>query len=184
MNAINSLESRLAELYAKAPSLPREVRRWIGLNAWWVILIIAIITSLVLLVAIPGIFFLASTSQYSTIYPFTPGSVATLVTGAIINLVFSVISVILLYMAIGPLKEQRRRGWKLLFLNELLSVLAAIVAFIAVMQPSSIFGFILSLLVVAVELYFLFQVRGEFGAFDSRSSKVVEAKVVTEPKKK
>ncbi len=184
MNAINSLESRLARLYAKTPSLPRDVRRWIGLNAWWVILVIAIITSLVLLVAVPGILILAGSSQYSTIYPNVNVPLTTVITGAIINIVFSLVSVILLYMAIGPLRAQRRRGWELLFLNELLSVLAAIDAFIAVIQTMNFPGLILSLLVVAVEFYLLFQIRAEFGAMESHRPKVVEAEIVSETKQK
>ena len=179
MNGLHTLESTIAALYGKLPALSPHTRRWIGLNAWWIILIIACIYTVGLLSIIPVLLLtLSLTSTYSEIYSYSGTDIAS----AVISFILALVSLALLYLAVSPLRQMRRRGWKLLFLNQLVSILSALVGSIMMARGLNLFGLIWSLVVIVGESYFLFQVRNEFGTTKSASTaprKTVAARPVS-----
>jgi hypothetical protein len=171
-----SLETRLEKVYAKVPPLSESTRRWLGINAWWIVLVIVIISSLVTLNALR---YLSSLSNlYTYQYSYNEVSPTTIVVATIVEFVFSVIALILLYRSISPLKQMRRLGWKLLFTVEIVNALSLIVSFIILIQRFDIFSLVWGLIIIAAELYLLFQIRQQFAG---RSATAKEAHVL-EPK--
>lgn len=178
MQSIHTLEDRLGSLFRKLPRLSPSARRWLAINAWWIILVIAIIDALTIIYAFTTIFAIANLATYNYVYQYRLVPVSVLVTNAIVTVVLNVISVILLFAAVKPLKVMQRRGWDLLFLYELISAILAIATFVILILRVDVWGLIWSLIIVAIELYLLFEVRSEFGGrvANARRAKVIEPK--------
>lgn len=174
MNAFHSLESTLASWYSNVPNLPLSWRIWIARNAWWITLILAILSAIgavILLISLPV---LGAASYVNSIYSArAPGFYFAT---TVVNLIFAVVSVILLFSAVSPLKNLRKRGWNFIFLNELLGVLGALVAFVLTLSVFSVWGLLWSLIIIAVELYVLFQIRPQFvgKAANTQEAQVIE----------
>lgn len=160
MEYVKKIE-KMAEGWLKPfPHLPTNAQKWIAINIWWLELIGVII------MAFSGIGILGSlglamgmTSAILGISTFS----GMLAISSIISLVSMAASVVVMAMAIRPLKELKKKGWDLLFIAILINcfsvVLSAAIRF-------SFFAFISSILsgaiIIAISTYFLFEIRSFF----------------------
>lgn len=165
MDSLHKFEATVAEWYRDVPHLPKGGQRWIADNAWWIILVAVIfgafgIVSLFTLIA--GLSVVTTTygiygSAYNTIAPTVYTGMG-LVT-AWITLASLAASTVIMACAITPLKAQKKKGWDLLFLSDIiyfaLVVLAAVVSF-------NFFGIVGPLIGTAISFYFLFEIRSYF----------------------
>lgn len=179
MDTVRNLEKQIAGWYKGLPHLPAEVRSWIGNNVWWLTLIGVVLVGLSLLVLIPlvlaafGLSALIGTSMLGN-YAYT-GGLGLAWLSALISLASAVASLVLMALAISPLKVKSKKGWSLLFLSLLVSLVFGIVGDLVTF---SIVSIVTSLLWAAVEGYFLFEIRDEFG------KKVVAKHAADAPAKK
>lgn len=158
MESIRKLESTVAGWYEKAPHLPLGGRKWLAENVWWIGLV-GLVLGVIGVWSVLAVTFWASTAL--TIY----GGVAGAVVGSLafvavlIALAFSIVLLVLLGMAIMPLKAGMKKGWNLLFISALLSLASTVVAFLLSWNLGS---FVMGLLSTAISGYFLFEIRSYF----------------------
>lgn len=76
-----------------------------------------------------------------------------------LSLALLVVEAVVSFMAFSPLKENKKRGWDLMFWLSLLNVAYAVIYLIA---APNIMQFIFSLLGSAIGLYLLFQIRSHY----------------------
>jgi len=164
MEFLNKLEEKVFGWFKAAPNLPNDVRKWLGENVWWIIIIGVILNGINILRG-----FAALEEQLSlrgtvagSYYVSSATSDWSIVTISV-SLVFLIIEVILLFLAVKPLREKQKKGWVLLFAAWLVSAIA-LVANAAL--TLGVFSFIITILFGAVWLaitgYFLFEIHGQF----------------------
>ncbi len=162
MDTVRNLEKQAAGWYKQLPHLPAEVRAWLANNAWWLVLVGVVLLGLSLFALIPlvltalGLSAILGASLLGS-YGYTNGMawISTL-----FALVTAVVTLVLFILAVSPLKAKSKKGWSLLFLSLLVALVFDLASDVVNL---SIFGIVTSLLWAAVEGYFLFEIRDEFG---------------------
>lgn len=164
MDTITKLERTVLGWFKSVPHLPKFSQRWIGENIWWIIVIATIITALAALGNIFALLGNLSILQNSIVSYYASASFlvwSNVVTT--ITLIFNAITAIILGVSVTPLREKQKKGWVLLFLAWLVTVVSSVVAAFLTLNVA---GFILSLLFsglfIVVSGYFLFEIHGEF----------------------
>ncbi len=181
MELVHSLEKTLSEYYAKAPHLPADARNWLASNVWW-LAIVGIVLSVFAILSVVGIVFAAfglsayfASSMYS---PYADVAFNAVWIAALIGLVSLVVTTALLAMAVNPLKSKAKKGWTILFVIALISLVLQVAGDIL---SFNIPGIIVAVFWAAIGAYFLFEIRGEFGKavkVTAKPAKVVPAKAV------
>lgn len=159
----SNLEATIGGWYEKMnlPHLPKEAQKWLANNVWWLALVGAILSVLGLLAIVP--LFLLSLS-ITTIAVGAVGAVGysgIFWLSALISVVSYVATTVLLFMAVNPLKTKAKRGWQLLFWSYLINFGLAVVSNLVVLNIVSV---ITSLIGAAIAGYFMYEIRGYFGA--------------------
>jgi hypothetical protein len=174
MQNINNLEILIDGWYKNAPHLPKKSQDWLATNVWWLTLIWVVLGALGVLATIILLFF-ASIALVG-FGGFAGGVAASALTiGVIVALAFSVASIAVGAVAIVPLKSMRKTGWTFLFIAVLINAAARILQFIF---DYNIFELVWNAFLVAVSLYFVFEVRRHFVMGKVEKKKIHEAKVV------
>jgi len=161
MESIHKLENMMGEWLKPLPHLPVEWRNWISKNVWWITLVGVVISVFGILGLFSALsFFTATTNHYGPLY-----TAATQTHGGLwklsiyISLALLVATVVVEAMAISPLKVMSKKGWDLLFLAYLLSVVSGVIG--AVLNVD-IFSLITTAIGAAIGAYFLFEIRSHF----------------------
>lgn len=176
MELIAKLERVIAGWVKDVPHLPKIATKWIGENVWWIVLIGLIISgagALTLLISVLGTMSLVGSLAASSYY-FAPTIGAWAIVTGLVSLAFIVISMILMGMAINPLRAKQKKGWTLLFVAWLASILFTVINAVLTLNP---IGFITTILFGAIGLaisgYFVFEIREQFA--HAEKSKGVKA---------
>lgn len=172
MESLRQLETTVASWYKKAPHLPVEARQWIARNAWWIIIVGIVFLGLGVMVALLGVFFAGALLTGFGAVGAAIGGLA--IIAVVLSMFFSLVCIVLAAIAISPLKAMRRKGWNLLFLIVLIEAVALA---LTLLFTFDIIGTFWGLLWLAIDGYFLFEVR-EYFEGKAKKSKAVEAKIV------
>ena len=164
MEQLAKLEHWVHDKVKNVPHLPENVRKWLGANAWWIVLVGVVVGGISLLFAFGGLLVLASLiGAVSSSYYVLGGPTAWTVITSLIALLFSAGIVVLNGLAIQPLRKMQKKGWVLLFLSWLLAIVSIVVNGILSLNPFSfIFGLIFGAIAAAIAGYFLFEIHGQF----------------------
>lgn len=181
MNTITKLERTVLHWFKTTPHLPSNIQRWLGENIWWITIILAIVTGLA---ALGNLFtILNNQSAMSNGIASYYASTSFLVWSsfiATVNLVFNGLTTVILAFAVTALRDKQKKGWVLLFLAWLVSIVFSVFAAILTLN---VVGFILSLLFSGLSIiisgYILFEIHGEF-AHVERSKGVKRTKKAQE----
>lgn len=166
MEFVNKIENMVGGWLKSVPHLPPAGQKWLSVNVWWIVLIGVILSGIGLLMSIGGIFtamsFMgAATSYYGAFIAESYSGMWFL--SAIVSLIFSALSVLILALAINPLKDLKKKGWSLLFLSWIVNAVAIVVNIVLNFNPLSlIMGIIFGAIVLAISAYFIFEIRGHF----------------------
>jgi FtsH-binding integral membrane protein len=177
MELLTKLEKTVFGWFKSVPDLPTEARKWLGDNAWWIVIVGTVLAVMSILGSLATLNTRVSLldTVAASYYVSSAASTWIIVTD-IVALAFLVLQTLLLVIAIQPLKEKQKKGWVLLFAAWLISAVALIVN---AMLGLSVINFIISVLFgaiwVAVTGYFLFEIHGQF-AHVERSKGVKKAK--------
>ncbi len=159
MRVVEDIEKAGSELFKQVPHLPKNAREWIVANAWWIVLIGVILSVLSVLSLVP---ILTGASLLSSIYaPYAAASTGKFILAAWVSLAFLAVVTYLEATAIAALKAKQKKGWDLVFLALLVSVVSSVVYFVITFEVSSLFGAVLGAVVGG---YFLFETRDGFTA--------------------
>lgn len=166
MDAVRNLEKTLAGMYKDLPHLPVGLRVWLGQNVWWLVIIsvvvsvFAVFTTVGLLLALLGISSVGlGIAGYYGNYA-VGGILGVAWLGALLAVISFVAIAILLGIAVNPLKAGAKKGWNLLFLVALVSLVSNVVGSLMVLNIGSVAWDIIT---AAISAYFLFEIRDQFG---------------------
>jgi hypothetical protein len=168
MTGIGKLETLVSGWLKPMPHLPKNAQKWIAENSWWLVLIGVILSGFGLLIGLMGLFaamaFVGTSVGY---YGYGANAYGgALIVSTIVSLVFSVGLVILLGIAISPLKAMKAKGWDMLFWVLLLDVVYVVVNALVSLGSLNIISFVFSLIFgaisSAISAYFLFEIKSHF----------------------
>lgn len=158
MDLVDKVERTLGAWYGRLPQLPQKLRLWIADNMWWIMLIGAVVMVAGLL-SVLGVLLLGTMllSVFAGVYGHVVGVIVAML--ALVWITLYTVDMVLLFMAISPLKAHELRGWRLLFYGFLLGVAVEITY---VFVSADVASFIWSMIVTAFGGYVLYQVRDHF----------------------
>jgi len=142
-----ALAKPLADLYAKAPALPDNIREVLVKIAPWLSLIFGVLTVLTGIAAL-GLF--TAFSPFAAAYGGLGYSAFTMVYAVIV-----IVEGVVMVIAFSPLKARKVRGWNLLFWTEILAIISSVVT----LNVGSVVG---ALIGAAIAFYILFQMRSYY----------------------
>lgn len=142
---IQPLVKPLENLYVKAPALPANIREFLVTIAPWLSLIFGVLTIIGSLSA----FGLGAVA--TPFYAMAGVSPIFLIITGVIALVQGVIMV----LAFSPLRKKSLKGWNLLFLSELVSIVSSVISL-------SVGSIVMAVVVAAIAFYLLFQVKSYY----------------------
>ena len=165
MEFVNKLETMVGGWFKSVPHLPVAGQKWLGVNAWWIVLIGVILSGIGVLMSLGAIFTAMSLFGVASSYG---AFVVQSYTGmwffaAIVGLLFSALSVLILALAINPLKELKKKGWSLLFLSWVVNAVAIVVNIILTFNPVGlVMGVIFGAIGLGIGAYFLFEIKSQY----------------------
>jgi len=173
MELMNKIEKTVLGWVKDVPHLPSSAQKWIAVNVWWMVLVSAILGALGVLFSLNNLVtLLALLDSASNLYYVTTTYTEYAIVRQIISLVLGILTVVVLSLAINPLKLQQKKGWVLLFLALLLGIVSLV---INAVLSLSILGFIISVIFGGIFLvalgYFLFEIHGQFAHVPRRTKK-------------
>lgn len=172
METVKTLETTLQGWYKSAPNLPEDWRKWLAVNAWWLVVIgvilsvIGLLGGLMALLTLWGLFGAVMTGY--NLYGIGVNSqplVGLGLVSLIAALVFMAVTLYLMVRAVKPLQNMKKEGWELMFWAFLVGVVSSAVNIVLTFNAVSfVFQVFWALVGAAIGGYFLFQVRSYFGA--------------------
>lgn len=164
MELLAKLEKRVAGWLKDVPHLPVTGQKWLAQNIWWIAVIGLVLSSIQLLAEIVRLLnWLSVSGSYLASYYVTSGITSWAIVTSLVSLVFVAVNIILLAMAINPLRARVKKGWVLLFLTWLVSIVAVVVtSIISLSVVGVVIGLLFGLIFLAVIGYFLFEMHGQF----------------------
>lgn len=160
MERESTIETTLGGWYEKLPHLPETARHWLADNVWWMVLVAVVIGGFAIIgVMVPLLLVGALFSGFGGVIGAAIGGLLILV--AILWLLLAIVSLVLLAMAIQPLKRHDKRGWRLVLWVLLINVAAVVIKVMFDFEPMS---FLFGLLMLGISGYFLFEIRERFMA--------------------
>ncbi|HEX7483659.1 MAG TPA: hypothetical protein VF281_00755 [Candidatus Saccharimonadales bacterium] len=182
MEFVNKVENRVADWYNKVPHLPVGFREWLGVNVWWIMLIVVVLS----VIGVLNIFMFGALA--AVFVGGFGGPVGAAIVGValligLLVLAATLLETIITAIAIKPLKDKQKKGWSLLLLALLVAAGFSVLTFLFSFELSSL---VMSALWIAVSGYFLFEIRDQFnGGVDVKAAKVMpRVAPVSENKKK
>lgn len=158
MDTVVKLEKLVAGWYEAMPHLPKSGQQWLVKNIWWIALVGAIIGTMSLCMALFGTFFAGLLlSSFGGV--IGAAVAAPIIFVALVSSAVAIVTVVLTFMAVSPLKTQQKRGWTLLFITVLMQVA---VQALTLVFTFNLFEVVWGLLFTAIGAYFLFEVRSSF----------------------
>lgn len=158
MELLGKIEGYILGWIKGLPHLPLSARKWIADNAWWVIIVALVISCIGAL----SLLFGTLLGSAATAYILPTFAAWQMLTGTV-SFVFLVLQIIIMAFAIKPLQDKQKKGWVLLFILWLVSVLSTVAM---VVLSLSVLEFITDLIFGAIGLaifgYFLFEIHGQY----------------------
>lgn len=175
METVQKIESVLQNWLKPLPHLPTEWRKWLATNVWWLTMIMVVLSVLgVLGMAGALLTALSIFGLNATFYGVYAHQVYTglWMVSTLVSFVFMVATILAAGAAVNPLREQKKRGWELLLLANVISIASAAVS--AVLN-FSVYNFVANVFGVfvgaVISFYLLFEVREYFGAKKTAKAK-------------
>lgn len=164
MEAVGKLEQIIKKWLKDVPHLPVGVRKWMGDNIWWIVVVATVLSGIAIIGFIGAILsYIGTLASPIVSYYASATFVSWLIVTTAVGLFFTVVGFFLMAFAITPLKEKQKKGWVLLFVAWLVAAVAMVVGAILTLKPLGFIGnLIFGSLWVAVTGYFLFEMHGEF----------------------
>ena len=156
MKALAPLEKSLASATKDLPHLPKGLRDWLVENAWWLTLIGVVLGAIAAFQLVGALIFVAGlTAAY-----LGAGYGALYIPSVVVSMAVLIATIVIEAMAIQPLKAKQKRGWDLVFLASVVSIVGSLVGSVI---GGNIFGGIFMAAVSAViGVYVLFELRPHY----------------------
>lgn len=156
------------------PHLPASGQKWLSENIWWVTAIGAILSAIATITTVGSLIRLLSPVSYYG-FELTVGYTNMAVITTLFNILFIGAVAALLFMAVKPLQSLEKKGWVLAFTAVLAGAVGIVINSLISLIALDIATFFTTLLIgaifIALEAYFLFEIRGKFGKATRTSPK-------------
>lgn len=166
MSTLKNLEHTLAEWQKKSPvHLPETVRKWLGDNAWWLVIVGIALSILSVIGSLRTLFWAEDVLRQARQLAISlgvdvPGNSLAMNIGLWISLITFVVVIVIELKSIQPLRSKKQQGWDLTFLAVLISIVGS---FIAGIIQGAVAGTIIGTIIGAViAWFFLFEIRSQF----------------------
>lgn len=160
MSILHKTEKMMVEQFSKVPfHLPTNIRRWLGNNVWWLMIISVVLSALAIANALQAILFIGAVTTFASVLSPLSGMALVSIWVSIIQLV---VTIFLGLIAIKPLRDKSKQGWNLMLIMMLVSLLGSVLSM--VVGGSIIAAVFSALLTITIGGYFLTEVRTEFRA--------------------
>ena len=157
MESIKKLEDMIAGLLKPLPHIPADWRKWISENIWWITLVGVVVDGLAALAIYQAATYINQLTNLWSVVGVSASSGWT--TSMMISIALFILSAVIMAMAITPLKEMKKKGWDLLFMSAIVSVVASVFNYGYGDIVTSIIGAAIG---AVVGMYFLFEIRSHF----------------------
>ena len=173
MELINKFEKTMLGWVKNVPHLPVDVQKWLGINAWWIILVCTFISGIATLIELNGLLTsIALIGSISSTYYVTGTASNWAIIIAAVSVVFLALVTLVYAIAVKPLQNKQKKGWVLLFLSWIVNGLSVVVSSVLSM---SVVGFIIGIMFGAIFLaisgYFIFEIHGQFAHVSIKAKK-------------
>lgn len=158
--------SKIVDMVAKwlkpIPNLPVKWQKLLATNFWWITLIGVILLGMASIMILGVMSMFGAVTSYANIYAAQPLAGAAYF-AALVSLLFMVVEIVLMVMAIGPLKQFQRKGWDLMFMTLLVSTSSMIIGLIINFNAGNIVSTIFTgVIAFFINAYFLYQIKSYF----------------------
>lgn len=171
---VHKVETTVENWLKPLPHLPEVARKWLAENVWWIVLVGAILTSISVLVQVGGVFTtIAAISSAAVWLAYYVGPVYTWwgVTVQLVSVVLFAAVAALMWLAVKPLQDVKKKGWDLLLLTLLADLAIVVIVNVLGFGVFSIFSIIFGAIAVAIGGYFLFEIRSRFAVTTKKKTK-------------
>jgi len=155
--SIKKLEDMIDGWLKPLPHLPADWRKWISENIWWITLVGVILDGFAAL----AIYQTASyVNQFSNLLSAVGAANPSGWTfPMMVSIALFVLTAVIMAMAIAPLRVMNKKGWDLLFLATIVSVVASVFNYGSGSIVMSVIGAAVG---AVIGMYFLFEIRSHF----------------------
>ena len=180
MKLVNKLEKTVEGWLKPAPHLPEKSRKWLADNVWWLALAGVILSILSAVSAFYRAMFADNYVDdiyrgYGISYPHSDVFGLNMSAYMLIMYVGIIASAVIMGLAINHLKIKHKKGWDLMFLALLVSIVIQVVG--VLFNLSNLVGGILSVVIgAAIGSYFLFEIKPYFKAETKKAETTKEKK--------
>lgn len=186
METVRTLERQLVEINKGLPKLPKGLTKWLADYGWLLVLIGVVLSVVTLFTIVPALLttlgIMSFVGVQYGIYGYGLDVLGWL--SVILSIVNLLVVIYLEAVAISPLKAKKYRGWELIFIASLVSIVLGAIGSIITLEIGSL---VVTIVFYAIGLYFLFQLRDHFAphvAKEKITAKKPEFKAAAaEPKK-
>lgn len=171
METIEKLETTIGGWFKDFPRLPKGLTAWLADNIWWLTIVGIVISVFASFVALSALLFIFGISGFTLTVSngFLWSAVAGIaLISALVGIAGLLIDVVLMAMAVSPLKMKAKKGWTLLFVLLLFNFAFAVAGSLVSLN---IIGVLAAALMAGVEAYILFEIRSYFGVTRKVASK-------------
>lgn len=161
MKIVKKIEKLVEEWIRPLPRLPKSAQKWVAINIWWLQLVGVVV------LAISGVGILATLSlalnANTAVFDLSNLGGITMPIISIISLVSMLLNVIVMGMAVSPLKSFKRKGWDLLFIAVLINCFSVFLSAITRLSFSAFVSSVFSgAVIIIISTYLLFEIRSFF----------------------
>jgi len=176
MELVTKLEKQISKWLKNVPHLPTNAQKWLADNIWWIAVVGAIVAGIAFLFSLGALFsaiaLLGAVGNPVYRYYITQGVTAWSLVTAIVGLVFLAVQALILGLAVNPLKAKQHKGWRILFIAWLVSVVAVVIDAVLTLSPISfIFSLIFGAVGIAIGAYLIFEIRERFIGSTAKKAK-------------
>lgn len=166
MESLRKLEVTFGTWLRDVPHLPVNLRKWLAENVWWLVIVSLVLSAMAILGILAATVFVGVIgSGYSPAAGIVLGGAVFM--ASLLFLAMFIVMTVLQAMAVGPLKALQKRGWDLLFLVALISLISGVIVSFLTFDLG---GIIRSVFGAGVAYYFLYEIVSYFAPNRARKS--------------
>jgi len=162
MIATDKIETMVAGWLKPMPHLPVNGRKWLAENVWWIVIIWVALSGLAAITLLGALSFFSAVTTGVAIMTDTIVYTGWFLFVALISLAFMFAQLVLMIIAINPLKKFQIKGWKLMFMTILLSAAGTLVGVVLNFNAGSIMSLATGAINFLIGAYLLLEIKSYF----------------------
>lgn len=159
MKLVKSIEKQIAEWLKDLPHLPEKGQKWIAENIWWLSTLYVVLATVAIVIIVCGLAISALLGAKVGTMVLVYGNSTFFVILSILTFLLLIATVVIVGVAIQPLKRLQKAGWDLLLLVFLINIVGSLISLII---DWGIRPLLSTIIFTLIEVYILFEIRSFF----------------------